>query len=286
VISHELLAAAKPEHADRVLDSLAPAEAHLVYTARDISRQIPAMWQESIKNGQTLDFRTYVKRLRRPLRKGRAARIFWRSQDPLDVLSRWSAIPADHVHVITVPPRGSPPDLLWHRLCDVIGLDADRYDLDVPRINESLGLAEAELVRRINVRLDGQLAWPDYEAVVKHDLAEGRLAHRRDSPRATLSPRQHSWAVETSKRFAAGLEAAGYHVVGDLADLVPAGTGSPDRQTRIPDPDAVIDAAADALAQGLVERAAQRAGSPRERAKSVATRLRLRSMVRRLLGRR
>jgi hypothetical protein len=286
VISHELLAAAKPEHAKRVIDSLAPAEVHLVYTARDIGRQIPAMWQESIKNGQTLDFRTYVKRLRRPLRKGRAARIFWRSQDPLDVLSRWSVIAADRVHVITVPPPGSAPDLLWHRLCEVIGLDADQYDIDVPRINESLGLAEAELVRRINVRLDGRLAWPDYEAVVKHQLAEGRLAQRRDSPRAALSPKQHSWTVGVSQRFAAGLESGGYHVVGDLADLAPVGAGSPDRRTRTPDPDAVIEAAADLLAQRMVERAAQRAGSPRERAKSVATRLGLRSMVRRSLGRR
>jgi hypothetical protein len=286
VISHELLAAAKPEHAKRVLESLAPAEVHLVYTARDIGRQIPAMWQESIKNGQTLDFRTYVKRLRRPLRKGRAARIFWRSQDPLDVLSRWSVIPAEHVHVVTVPPRDAGASLLWRRLCEVVGLDADQYDIDVPHINESLGLAEAELLRRINIRLDGQLPWPDYEAVVKHHFAEGKLAQRRDSPRAALSPKQHSWAVGISQRFAAGLESAGCHVVGDLAELVPAGVVSTDRRTRTPDSDAVIDVAADVLAQRLVERAAQRAGSPRERAKSVAVRLRLRSMVRRLFGRR
>lgn len=285
VISHELLAAAKPEHAKRILDSLAPAEVHLVYTARDIGRQIPAMWQESIKNGQTLDFPTYVRRLRRPLHKGRAARIFWRSQDPVDVLSRWSVMPAERMHVITVPAPGAAPSLLWHRLCQVLGLDADQYDIDVPRINESLGLAEAELVRHINIRLDGQLAWPDYEAVVKHELAEGMLAQRRDSPRAALSPKQHSWAVDVSKRFATGLEAAGYQVVGDLADLLPDGAGSVDRSTRTPDPDAVIDAAADVLAQRLIERAAQRAGSPRERAKSVAGRLRLRSIVRRLLRR-
>jgi hypothetical protein len=286
VISHELLAAAKPDQANRVVDSLAPAEVHVVYTARDIGRQIPAMWQESIKNGQTIDFAAYVNRLQRPLRQGRAAGIFWRSQDPLDVLSRWSAIPAERMHVITVPQTGADVSLLWQRFCEVIGLDEHRYDIDVPRINESLGLAEAELVRRINIRLDGQLAWPDYEAVVKHELAEGKLARRVDSPRARLSPRQHSWAVGVSKQLAAGLESAGYRVVGDLADLVPADYGSQGRDKGIPNADAVIEAAADVLAERLVERAAERAGSPRERAKSVATRLRLRSMTRRLLGRR
>jgi hypothetical protein len=284
VISHELLAAATLEQANRVVDSLAPAEVHVVYTARDMGRQIPAMWQESIKNGQTMDFGVYVKRLQGPLREGRAARIFWRSQDPLDVLSRWSVIPAQHMHVITVPPPGADGSLLWKRLSEVIGLDEHQYDVDVPRINESLGLAEAELVRRINIRLDGRLAWPDYEAVVKHELAEGKLARRVDSPRATLSPKQHSWAVGVSKQFASGLRSAGYHVVGDLADLVPADDGSRGRDS--PDPQAVIDTAADMLAQRLVERAAERAGSPRERAKSVTARLRLRSIVRRLLRKR
>jgi hypothetical protein len=284
VISHELLAAANPEQANRVVDSLAPAEVHVVYTARDIGRQIPAMWQESIKNGQTMDFGDYVKRLQRPLRKGRAARIFWRSQDPVDVLGRWSVVPVERMHVITVPPPGADASMLWRRFCEVVGLDEARYNIEVPRINESLGLAEAELVRRINIRLDGRLAWPDYEAVVKHELAEDRLARRVDSPRATLSPKQHSWAVGVSKQLAAGLESAGYHVVGDPADLLPAGDSSPVRHRATPDPDAVTDAAADVLAQRLVERAAERAGSRRERAKTVAARLRLRSMVRRLFG--
>jgi hypothetical protein len=285
VISHELLAAANPEQANRVVETVAPAEIHVVYTARDIGRQIPAMWQESIKNGQTMDFRAYVKRLQRPLRKGRAARIFWRSQDPLDVLSRWSVTPAERMHVITVPPPGADPGLLWRRFCAVTGLDPHRYDIEVARVNESLGHAEAELLRRINLRLGGKLAWPDYEAAVKHELAEGKLALRVDSPRAVLSSPQHAWAVDLSKTFAAGIESAGYHVVGDLADLVPVGTGLPDVEARTPDPEAVIDAAADVLAQRLFERAAERAASPRERAKSMAARLRLRSLMRGLFRR-
>jgi hypothetical protein len=275
VISHELLAAARPEQAKRVVESLAPAQVHVVYTARDIGRQIPAMWQESLKNGQTLDFHAYAKRLQRPLRKGRAARIFWRSQDPLDVLTRWSVVPSERMHVITVPPPGAEASLLWQRFCEVIGLDPNRYDLEVAGINESLGQPEAELLRRINLRLGGKLAWPDYEAVVKHELAESQLARRVDSKRAALSAQEHAWAVGVSKQFAAGLESSGYHIVGELAELLPTDAGSPDRDAPTPDPDAVIDAAVDVLAKRLVERAGERAASPRERAKSMATRFRL-----------
>jgi hypothetical protein len=286
VISHELLASARPEQAKRVVQSLAPAQVHVVYTARDIGRQIPAMWQESLKNGQTLDFRAYVRRLQRPLGKGRAARIFWRSQDPLDVLTRWSVVPSEQVHVITVPPPGAEAGLLWRRFCEVIGLDPNRYDIGVAWINESLGHAEAELLRRINLRLGGRLAWPDYEAVVKHELAERQLARRVDSKRAALSAHEQAWAVGVSEQFAAGLESSGYRVVGDLAELLPADAGSADGDARTPDPDAVIDASVDVLAQRLVERAAQRAGSPRERAKSVAARLRLHALMQRLRRRR
>ena len=169
LLSHELLAAAREEHAQRAVASLQPAEVHVVYTARDLARQIPAMWQESVKNGRTLDFAGYLQRIESRGRRGRAAQVFWRSQDAAAVLDSWSvAVPADRIHLVTVPPPGAAPTLLWERFCSVVGVDGSRFDASVPRTNTSLGLAEVELVRRLNEVLGDRLQWPDYEAVVKH----------------------------------------------------------------------------------------------------------------------
>ena len=51
VISHEILAAAKPDKVAKAMNDLAGHEVHIIYSARDLGRQLPAAWQESIKEG-------------------------------------------------------------------------------------------------------------------------------------------------------------------------------------------------------------------------------------------
>jgi hypothetical protein len=53
VVSAEVLAAANVANIRRVVESFAPAEVEVVLTARDLTRNIPAMWQESLQNGRT-----------------------------------------------------------------------------------------------------------------------------------------------------------------------------------------------------------------------------------------
>src|SRR5262249_22208570 len=50
IIDHEILAAASAAQIDRALADLDFADVHIVLTARDIARQLPAAWQERIKN--------------------------------------------------------------------------------------------------------------------------------------------------------------------------------------------------------------------------------------------
>src|SRR6476469_8983227 len=49
VISHEILAGAKPKQVEKAMRDLAETEVHLVFSARDLARQIPAEWQEPVK---------------------------------------------------------------------------------------------------------------------------------------------------------------------------------------------------------------------------------------------
>lgn len=220
VISHELLSGADEEAIARAVSSLADAEVHVVYTARDLGRQVPAMWQESIKNGQRISFEDYLDRLSAGKRRGREARIFWRQQHVVEVMQRWAEqVPPDRLHIVLVPAPGQPADVLWRRFADVLGVRGDGFDLDVERVNVSLGLAEAELLRRVNVALDDDLAWPQYEPTVKGWFAEQVLAGLSRGHRPSLPRKLRRRLARHANRLTSALATSGWDVVGDLSDL-------------------------------------------------------------------
>ena len=252
VISHELLAGATEAQAMRALSTLARAEVHVVLTVRDFVTLLPAEWQETVKHRNTGTWQHWVRRMIRNENSQRSpGPWFWRVHGTLGVLQRWTqGVPAERVHVITVPPPGSPTDLLWRRFASVIGVDPDSVELDAARQNTSLGHAETELLRRLNVAL-GRDAVPDwyYAVRVKERLAHEILADRPASARPRLTAKQEQWARERAEKVVAGLAGAGYDIVGNLADLVPRpiADDEPQRTGRVPDA-AVLDAAVDVIA--------------------------------------
>lgn len=221
LISHELFALASADDVDRALQALSFAEVHVIYTLRDLARQIPSVWQEDLKNRHALSFAEYVRGLRGD-QPHHLCKLFWRLQDPVSVLKRWGAqLPPERVHVITVPPRGAAPELLWKRFADTVGVDADRCETDVAdAANRSLGVVEANLLRRINPVLDTELDWPTYQRWVTKFLTKSPLA-RDDLIPITLPASEYEWVLERSTQFLADLCDAGYDVIGDPEEVVP-----------------------------------------------------------------
>ncbi|WP_395656141.1 hypothetical protein [Nocardioides sp.] len=220
LVSHELFAAADRDQVRRAISSFRPdTEVHVVLTARDLLRQVSAEWQEHVKHRSTLPFDEFVAGVRTEA----ATRTgwFWRVQDYVGILDRWgSGLPPSQVHVVTVPPVGAPPGLLWERFAGLLGLDAGAFDTAVPRSNTSLGLEQVELLRRVNVALGDRLPMPGpYPVVVKGILAHQVLAARPGSP-LRLAPEDVAFAAEESRRLADGMAEAGVDVVGSLDDLV------------------------------------------------------------------
>lgn len=263
LISHELLAGADDGEIEAVVEALAPAAVHVVYGARDLARQLPAVWQESLKNRGTRSYDRFLGAALNP-RSRDLGRGFWRAQHPVRALERWSKqVPSDRIHVVTLPQAGAPQTALWERFCVAVGLDADGCDLDVARANSSLTAPEAEVLRRLNKALPRTLDWPAYERIVKRRFNE--LAER-SGPGARLTvPRQYRATVESfSADLVAELDDAGYDIVGDLADLVPVdasfGRGSKPSAGR------VTRTAVRMLAEAMVERdAAERSAVRRAR---------------------
>ena len=93
--------------------------------ARDLARQLPAFWQESIKQGRRWTFAKFLEAAQK-----NDDLWFWRSQCLPKVLSRWgSGLEPDHVHLVTVPQPGGGARVLYP---DVPNNYRTRLDLQWP----------------------------------------------------------------------------------------------------------------------------------------------------------
>jgi hypothetical protein len=250
LISHELLAPVEPDQIAKFLAMFEGYEVHVVITARDLQRQIPAEWQQSVKTRYQGTYGDFLRRV-----QTRRVKHFWAVQDIADVAARWGdSGPPDRVHVVTVPPSGTAPTVLLERFCSVIGIDPTRLDPTVLRGNPSLGYPQAELVRRVNAALGERLPHPrtGYSRVVKGWFAEQLLAAQA-GPKLPLPAPVATWCHAESERIVERVRSAGYDVVGDLADLVPAPVAGPDVLVE-PSDAAVAEAAVEALCEVLVQR--------------------------------
>lgn len=223
VISNELLAACNARQADRAVQSLLQAEVHIIATVRDFATLLPAEWHEKIKTRGTIEWEQWLADViaAAPDPERRRRSWFWTVHDTLAILGLWSRhIPSDHVHVITLPPRAGTTEL-WLRFASVLGVDSGTIDLPQRRENPSLGLAEAEYLRRLNEALPDEIPRWFYTWNIKRILANDVLSARPPQARLSLPPGRQAWAREQAEALVAGLRDAKYHIVGDLGELLP-----------------------------------------------------------------
>ena len=217
IVSHEILAPARPRNVAKAMGDLDGAEVHIVYTARDLARQLPAAWQESVKQGRKWPYRRFL----RMAERGRT--WFARSFDVPSVLGTWGAhVPPEHIHLVTVPQDPTPGDGLWERFCRATGIDPAWGPLESGRTNASLGVVETAVLRQLNVRLDRETRREAaYDQLIRQMLAEQELV-RGDSPRIRLRPDAYSWVEERTGQWLEWIDQSGIDVVGDVSDLLPA----------------------------------------------------------------
>jgi hypothetical protein len=222
LISHELFAMTANDRAPWILESLKTVadEVHTIITARDLARQLPAEWQQTVKHGRTHGLREYYKLVR----SGDDSIRFWEAQDLVRQVQMWTQDDAPgRVHMVTVPPSGGDRGLLWQRFASVIGVDPSSVDQSVTVPNESLGVVEIELLRRVNhfSPIEPGRPRPLRQMMVRLVLAEGVLALRAGARRFGTPPEEHPWVVESGTAMVDELRTLPVDVVGDLDDLVP-----------------------------------------------------------------
>jgi hypothetical protein len=257
VISHELFSAVDEQQAARAVAALHPAEVHLVLTVRDMASLLPAEWQETVKHRNARGWEDWLGDVidRESVAPGRREYWFWKVHDTLAIAALWQRLlPAGRIHVITMPPPGMGPGVLWERFAALLGIDPAVADLGCARPNASLGLPEIEFLRRLNQALPDASEVPDwfYMWTVKEGLAHRALADRPRHGRLVLPAGRDAWAKEQGEVLAAGLAASGYDILGDLDELRPGpATGPATGPGAVPD-GAMLDAAVQAAAALVV----------------------------------
>jgi len=248
LVSEELLAMASPRQAARAVKAFAPAPVHVVVTVRDLARVVVAAWQQEMVKGRTWSLDEYVAAVRDPSEgKATAGVAFWLRQDTVRLLEVWAKVVAsERVHLVTVPQPGAPAELLLDRFVAATGLPPGVVYTDQEPANESVGVAETEVLRRLNQRLDGTLNERQYVRVVKRGVHPALQARR--SSKIEFPAEHRSWVIDASAAMVTSLRGSGYAVAGDLDDLLPVlGDDTAARQGEASDSE-VADAALDALA--------------------------------------
>jgi hypothetical protein len=243
VVSHEFFAAASADQAARAAAALEAAEVHVVVTARDTLSLVTARWQEFVKNGSTVPVDGY------PVREETdpTDEWDWGTLDLADVLERWGAsVPHERVHVLTLPRPEEPRETLWLRFAGLLGVDPERCSTAGSEQNESLGVVEVELLRRVNAELVGFSTAVDRGVWIRGYLAQGKLVPR-GGERFWPSHARAAELVARGESVVDRVAAAGYDVIGDLADLRPPAV-VPERRH----PDSVTDSEIAAAAVQLV----------------------------------
>lgn len=220
VVSEEELSLARPRQARRLVRALAGHRVYVVVGARDMARTLVSAWQQTIVNGGTTTWADFVAsvRGRQGAPPSEGVSFHWR-HDLLRVIDSWaSAVPAERIRLVTVPPRGTPGTALLTRFAAAAHLPAGwPGDQQVVR-NVSLGAAELEVVRRLNEAVGDRFNATQHRFVIEAGI-RARLAGTTARPLEL--PAEHlGWAQSYGEQLVAELGRRGLTVHGDLADLV------------------------------------------------------------------
>jgi hypothetical protein len=254
VISHELFGMARSRQLEAIGEALAGFDVHLVVTVRNTGRTITAQWQETVKNGRRESFEEFTTDLLSTIPEGGGTlKGFWRPQNLGWLLERWRPlVPPERTHVVVTPVQASGPAELWNRFAEAIEFPADAVDLSqVPRSNESLGVPQIAFLRQVLDALDDRLEQPWFSRVAKRWFAQtllGSVPAAKPVTPAEVAER----LTGVTQEWIEFVRANGYHVYGDLDELLPE---LPPAGTRLPDdvtPDEMLEGLPGVVAEMLV----------------------------------
>lgn len=235
IISAEMIGGLRPAAAQRMLDGLPATKIDVVITMRDLARILPSSWQQHVRNTHTQSYRRYLERRARErgdlppsqmqsVWDAERHQTFWRSYAYGALVRRWqSLVGADHVTVVTLPPKGAPSNLLWDRFRAALAVEAlPETAPKLPAFIANVGStrAEAAFLHALNVEAKRR-GWNRKTAnELQQRLLSTGFLERPDRGGPLLLPRSFLGRVRTwADTDIADMATTGVAVYGDTEDL-------------------------------------------------------------------
>ena len=229
VLSTEILCAINPKQVKLFVDSITCDEVHVIITARDFVRQVTAEWQQHVKGGVSRTLEEFIA----DIKKREEGLWFWKVQDLDAITRRWSSvIPAERIHLVTVPKNSEDPELVWKRFCAVLGIDPVRVPPRNGQSNVSLGFPQTEALRLLNRwRIENGMAPGDAESKLYRSVKFFAPLRESKGPKIQIPIADQEWAKSVGEEMVGNLKSRGVNIVGSVADLdsivVPATPNTP-----------------------------------------------------------
>lgn len=244
-LTDEMLADAHPRHlltiedlaeqpaevVELVQEAFADLDLTVVITARHWGRTLPSEWQQCLKERLTLGLAEFVESVQAETPDAQA--LFLDRQDVPAIARRWQgSLPATRVVVISVADDAGESTLLGD-FCGLLGVEESTLTVPKVALNPSMGAAQAEVLRQLNVALGERLS--DYRRggywqVIRKGLVQKSLRNQRSSGRVTLPSSYAAWCHDTTADRLQDLIDAGFTVLGRPEDLVSPATTTEDYQ--------------------------------------------------------
>jgi len=214
LISHEILALSRPRHIRRILESLHPAPVDVVVMGRCLADVLPSTYQEKVKQRDPdVSWPDFLGNCDRP------DGMWGHRLGPL--VERWqAAFGAQHVHVVTVPPRAVPRRRLLDRFARVVGFEAAGLDVRPADTNDSLDMLDVVLLQHVVRRTRATLSWHEHRDLMSRLVPVLRTADR-PRQRLLMPASARRWMKREAAESIRAVSESGCRVYGDLADLLP-----------------------------------------------------------------
>lgn len=237
LLSAEALSVIRAPAIRTLVDRLGVGDVRIVVTARRLHRTLPSLWQQHVRNGRRLGFERYLEMLAEQRRMPHerieedADLHLWRAFAIGRLVRRWAReVGASRIRVVTSP--GRPPQLLWSRFAEAIGVPGFTFTADevvAKPVHTGLTAPEALVLTSLNSAL-ATAGWTADRARRLREavLTEGFQARADRGPRITIPAHWRSYVDEWSEEDVTDLLDSGVAVIGDAADLRPEPEPAPD----------------------------------------------------------
>ena len=253
VCSSEFFAESSTETAQRIIDQIGRSQVHVILTLRNLARILPSAWQQILKSGYETAYLPWLTHVLTATELEPKAESFWIRQRHDVVVNRWSQIVGPERMTVVVVDDADR-DGIYRNFENLLGLPDDTLlNQRDAAPNRSMTLAEAELLRQINIAVGGGKGWRPYTDQVHDGLIKAMIERRvpaADEARMQTPQWALDRAAELAQTYVDAIRDSGVNVVGDLAVLAEHLNG-PDVVDETPPTNMPISAAMTAMLGAL-----------------------------------